>query len=159
MKIDFNAFAQDFASFLAHKENRQTPRVSLVTVPDEQWDQMVEVTKPYEHATTNDLRVGFALSVKQPLGAGEVPDLVKTLFPDLAEAMLHSDLIVGLNLETLTHLESDPEQAFYAGFINVAILVERGLEQLGYSELDPLADNEAFGHSQYCKPERYARPQ
>lgn len=147
--IDLDAFAQDFVNSIASREGKSPPRVNLVVVPDEQWDQLLEITAPLRVDPKNTgRRVGVALAVKQRMSDSEIPDLVKTLFPALAEAMQTADLIVLLNQETLTHPpESDPERAFNSTFSNVVSLCEIGLGLLGYTNLNPITDSLAFMNS------------
>jgi hypothetical protein len=153
--IDLDAFAQDFVNTIASREGKSPPRVNLVVVPDDQWDQLLEVTAPYRLDPKNiDRRVGVAFAVKQPMSDSEIPDLVKTLFTTLAEAMKTADLVVLLNQETLTHpRESDPERAFNSTFNNIVSLCEKGLGLLGYTNLNPITDSLAFINSH--NPDHY----
>ena len=144
--FDIDLFAQDFVSFLADRERRNPQRAKIVVVSDERWDDLLAVTAPYRGDHGNvDQRIGIAYAIKQPITHKEIPDLIKTLFPELAEAMSASDLIVALNMQTLTHpMGKDPEQAFNSVFNNIVILCEKALVAHGYQNLSPVADSLSF---------------
>jgi hypothetical protein len=151
LTIDLDTFAQDFVGFIARREKRNPSRVSVLTVPDDRWDQLLAVTAPYRNDPENqDLRVGMAYAIRSQVTHEEVPDLVKVLFPALAEAMQTSDLIIALNLERLTHPKD-----FNFVFNNLVLLCEKALAVLGYANLNPIEDGSAFGNSDYFKAENY----
>ena len=140
--FDIDLFAQDFVSFLADRERRNPQRAKIVVVSDERWDDLLAVTAPYRRDPGNvDQRIGIAFAITYK----EIPDLIKTLFPELAEAMSASDLVVALNMQTLTHpMGKDPEQAFNSVFNNIVILCEKALVAHGYQNLNPIADSLSF---------------
>jgi hypothetical protein len=157
--IDLNIFAQDFANYIASREEREPLRVSLVVVTDAKWDQLLAVTTPYRCDLENtDNRVGMALAVKRPMSEKEIPDLVKILFEELTKALQTSDMIVALNQQTLTHPPAEnPEEAFNAVFNHIILLCEKALAMQGYENLNSVEDGIAFAHSGFCKPERYLK--
>lgn len=149
--IDLNRFAQDFVNFIANREQRTPPRVSLVVVTDERWDQLLAVANPCRIDPGNiDQRVGIAYAVKEPIHDEEIPDLIKTFFPELAKVMPTSDLIVVLNEETLTHPDD-----FNSIFNHLIILCEKALWMHGYPNLNPIADSVGFGNSAYFRVANY----
>jgi hypothetical protein len=157
LTINMDEFAQDFADFLAAREGRKQSRIELIVVADEKWDQLLAVTKPYLlDPTNNDLRVGMVFAITEPMTEKEVPDLVKTLFPELGDAMQSGNVIICFNQQTMTHpQETDPERAFNAVFNNLVILTEKALALHGYGILNPIVDSQEFHESPYFRADRW----
>jgi hypothetical protein len=155
--INLNAFANDFAVYMAELYGRKTPTVELTVVPDDEWDQLLAITNPYRTDRDNrDERIGISYVLKERMTEKEVPDLLKTLYPQLADAMQTADIIVTLNEQTLTHPEeTSPERALNAMMTHLIVLTEKALALLGYTNLKPLADVEDFAESPYFRMDKY----
>lgn len=155
--VDLNRFAEDFVRFIAARQQRSPPGVSLVVVPDERWDHLVQVMAPYRVDPENgDTRKGMAYAIREPLKEEEIPDLTKILFPEITDALRTSDLLVVLNRKTIMPVMTPYD--FNSLFNLLIILIEKALWLHGYTNLNPLVDSTAFSTSIYFKPARYMRP-